>query len=82
MQTRLYPVRTENDGCNTIHICVAPVYLDTEGFGSFASWRLHVSKSANAANQRYPGVRLQGYALHLASLTSLCNLAELGECHR
>ena len=72
MQTRLCPVRTENDG-NTIHIFVAPVCLDTEGFGSFESWRLHVSKSANAANQRYPGVRLQGSALQVATLISLCN---------
>ena len=57
-----HAVRTENDG-TTIQIYVALVRLDTEGFGSFESWRLHVSSSANAANQRYPGVRFQRSAL-------------------
>ena len=42
--------------CSTMQITVPEIiFVDDEGFGDYDSWRLHVSNSANAVSQRYPG---------------------------
>jgi hypothetical protein len=53
--------------CSTMQIAVPDlIFVDDEGFGYFDSWRLHVSSSANAVSQRYPGESDEALAWRMA----------------